>query len=235
MESPASLTRRVATCTHALSCERGCSSITPAQVAPYNPLILTPAWKPPNKVTYVYSKSKSLPAASHTISPVAGCRLLAASDWESAPSGADRSHGAGWGSSWQWQTWFQFDWWFVSCDFSHDSLSPLLQIFVLLLQFNLPPFLKNVSGVPWSLFNPANGHFRQTSSLLLSSQCYQFWGNHPPRTDSVEYCIPLHSLSARCFPTTPVTHNILPWGAVHISPQRIISGRKGLDEIDIHH
>lgn len=32
-----------------------------------------------------------------------------------------------------------------------------------------------------------------------------------------------------------VTHNVLPRGATHISSQRIILGRKGLDGIDIQH
>jgi len=108
----------------------------------------------------------SLPAAPRTISPAAGHRLLTASNGEDASSGAERSHGAAGAAPGTATPGFNLAGGLVP----HQGLSPLLQIFMLLLQFSLTSFLKNLSRV--TQFNPANDDFRQNSSLLLSAQRY---------------------------------------------------------------
>lgn len=146
MQSPASPTRCVVMDTHPIFCECGCSSIPHAQAAPKNPLILPPARKHP-----VRSHIDTASADPYLPHPVPPAQQLGAGWPHPAPGRVLRqaqtevtvllgrllavpnlvSIGL-----------------VISYHFSHRGLSPLLQVFVLLLQFHLPPFLKKCLRSP---------------------------------------------------------------------------------------
>lgn len=143
-------------------CECAWSIITHAQAAPYKPLILIQQENTPRSHMCLLQLWVLSCCAPYRCQSSGWRRLLTASHRESAPPGADRSHGPPGAISGSAKCCFDLtgDIWY---HLSQQGLPPLLQIFMFLLQLNLPPFLKNASGVPSSLFNPANGHFKQTS------------------------------------------------------------------------
>lgn len=158
--------------------------------------------KTPREVPYAYSKRGSIPAAPRTASPAAGRRLAASCPRQGAPSGTDRSHGAAGVTSGSAKPGFNWTGGFVPL-LTPGSV-PLVTSFH--APVTIPPasFSQKMSQAsPSHCLILPRGHFRQTSSLLPPSQRQQFWDNCPLKTDSVGCCIPMHSLYARCFPTTP--------------------------------
>lgn len=140
--------------------ECGWSSITRAQAAPYELLILVHQANTPRshiRLLQVWVPSCCTPCCCQSSG---WCRLLTQGECSTR---SRQKSSSSWGSFWQCQILFRFGWWFGTVPLLTSRSAPLVTNFHVSLTIQPAPFLKTASGVPLSLFNPVNGHSKQTS------------------------------------------------------------------------